>query len=50
MKLFGYDVDKIFKLVRDAFVITSSIETAMKQIDSASKTIQSSDKDIGGTR
>lgn len=40
MKLFGYDVDKIFKLVRDAFIITSSIETAMRQIDSATNTLE----------
>ena len=43
MRLFGYDVDKIFRLVRDAFIITSSIETAMKQIDSVSATINSGD-------
>lgn len=50
MKLFGYDFDKVFKLVRDVFIITSSIETAMKQIDDDSKTIQSSDKNTGGTK
>lgn len=43
MKLFGYDVDKIFKLVKDAFIITSSIENAMRQIDSASATINNGD-------
>ena len=41
MKLFGYDFDKIFKLVRDVFIITSSIETAMKQIDNDSKILES---------
>lgn len=47
MKLFGYDVDKVFKLVRDVFIITSSIETAMKQIDDDSKNVQSFGKSVG---
>lgn len=46
MKLFGYDFDKVFKLVRDAFIITSSIETAMKKIDDASITLESDEKEI----
>ena len=46
MKLFGYDFDKVFKFIRDAFIITSSIETAIKQIDDASKTLESDKKEI----